>query len=230
MGRLHGKVALITGAGCMGPGWGNGHAACVRFAEEGARIFAADLRADPLEETIARTRVAEGRDGAASVRRHAPRLGRRNGRGMHRAVRADRHSGQQCRRLGQERDGGDGRGRLGRAGRFQPQIRLSGLPLGATGDGGAGIGGDREHLVDLGLAPPKVEARLADQRAGGDVDAPLAQRVARIPLVFMGDGRDTANAALFPAPDAARFITGTEFVVDGGMIARCDWAAPRAAA
>jgi NAD(P)-dependent dehydrogenase (short-subunit alcohol dehydrogenase family) len=38
----------------------------------------------------------------------------------------------------------------------------------------------------------------------------------------MGDGRDTANAALFLASDEARFVTGTEIVVDGGMTARCD--------
>jgi len=44
----------------------------------------------------------------------------------------------------------------------------------------------------------------------------------RIPLGFMGDGRDTANAALFLASDEARFITGTEIVVDGGMTVRCD--------
>jgi NAD(P)-dependent dehydrogenase (short-subunit alcohol dehydrogenase family) len=46
---------------------------------------------------------------------------------------------------------------------------------------------------------PMVEARLADQRANGDVEALLAQRLARIPLGFMGDGRDTAHAALFLA-------------------------------
>jgi Mg2+-importing ATPase len=39
---------------------------------------------------------------------------------------------------------------------------------------------------------------------------------------FMGDGRDTASAALFLASDEAQFITGTEIVVDGGMTARCD--------
>jgi NAD(P)-dependent dehydrogenase (short-subunit alcohol dehydrogenase family) len=38
----------------------------------------------------------------------------------------------------------------------------------------------------------------------------------------MGDGRDTANAALFLASDEACFVTGTEIVVDGGMTARCD--------
>ena len=36
------------------------------------------------------------------------------------------------------------------------------------------------------------------------------------------NGRDTANAALFLTSDEARFIAGTEIVVDGGMTARCD--------
>ena len=72
------------------------------------------------------------------------------------------------------------------------------------------------------LHTPMVEARLARQRAGGDVKALLEQRQKRIPIGFMGDGRDTANAALFLASDEARFITGTEIVVDGGMTVRCD--------
>jgi len=72
------------------------------------------------------------------------------------------------------------------------------------------------------LHTPLVEARLAGQRTGGDVQALLAQRQKRIPLGFMGDGRDTAGAVLFLASDEARFITGTEIVVDGGMTARCD--------
>ena len=72
------------------------------------------------------------------------------------------------------------------------------------------------------LHTPMVEARLAQQRAGGDVEALLRQRQARIPLGFMGDGMDTANAALFLASDEARFITGAEIVVDGGMTVRCD--------
>jgi hypothetical protein len=69
---------------------------------------------------------------------------------------------------------------------------------------------------------PMVEARLAKQRTGGDIESLLKSRVARIPLGFMGDGRDTANAVLFLASDEARFITGTEIVVDGGMTVRCD--------
>jgi NAD(P)-dependent dehydrogenase (short-subunit alcohol dehydrogenase family) len=56
----------------------------------------------------------------------------------------------------------------------------------------------------------------------GDVEALLKSRLARIPLGFAGDGRDTAAAVLFLASDEARFVTGTEIVVDGGMTVRCD--------
>ena len=44
-GRLQDKVALVTGAGCVGPGWGNGRATAVRFAQEGAKVFAVDKNA-----------------------------------------------------------------------------------------------------------------------------------------------------------------------------------------
>src|SRR5579862_1875969 len=60
-GRLQNKVALITGAGCVGPGWGNGRAAAVLFAREGAKVFAVDRSADPMEETLARVREFGGR-------------------------------------------------------------------------------------------------------------------------------------------------------------------------
>ncbi len=76
------------------------------------------------------------------------------------------------------------------------------------------------------LHTPMVEARLAGQRAGGDLQQLLEQRQARIPLGFMGDGRDTAYAALFLASDESRFVTGTEIVVDGGMTVRCDGTSP----
>jgi NAD(P)-dependent dehydrogenase (short-subunit alcohol dehydrogenase family) len=76
-------------------------------------------------------------------------------------------------------------------------------------------------IVPGQLHTPLVEVRLAGQRSGGDVAKLLEQRQARIPLPFMGDGRDTANAAVFLASDEARFITGTEIVVDGGMSVRC---------
>jgi NAD(P)-dependent dehydrogenase (short-subunit alcohol dehydrogenase family) len=50
-GRLQDKVAIVTGAGSSGPGWGNGKAAAVLFAREGAKVFAVDLRSEALLET-----------------------------------------------------------------------------------------------------------------------------------------------------------------------------------
>jgi len=58
--RFENKVVLVTGAGCVGPGWGNGRAAAVRFAEEGARIFAVDRDPERMQETIARVQQAGG--------------------------------------------------------------------------------------------------------------------------------------------------------------------------
>jgi NAD(P)-dependent dehydrogenase (short-subunit alcohol dehydrogenase family) len=52
-GRLNEKVAIVTGAGSSGPGWGNGKATAVLFAREGAKVFAADLSADAVRETEA---------------------------------------------------------------------------------------------------------------------------------------------------------------------------------
>jgi len=51
MGRLENKVALIVGAGSVGPGWGNGKACAVLFAREGAKVFAVDINAESGEET-----------------------------------------------------------------------------------------------------------------------------------------------------------------------------------
>ncbi len=52
-GRLEGKVAIITGAGSSGPGVGNGKAAAVLFAREGAKVLLADAVLARAEETLA---------------------------------------------------------------------------------------------------------------------------------------------------------------------------------
>ena len=50
-GRLQGKVAIVTGAGSIGPGWGNGKATAVLYAREGAKILAVDINPDAARET-----------------------------------------------------------------------------------------------------------------------------------------------------------------------------------
>ena len=49
--RLKDKVALVTGAGSIAPGWGNGKATAVLFAREGAKVFAVDKNQTAAEET-----------------------------------------------------------------------------------------------------------------------------------------------------------------------------------
>jgi NAD(P)-dependent dehydrogenase (short-subunit alcohol dehydrogenase family) len=49
--RLKGKVAIVTGAGAIGPGIGNGKATAIVFAREGARVMLVDLNLKAAEET-----------------------------------------------------------------------------------------------------------------------------------------------------------------------------------
>src|SRR5919204_4738922 len=49
--RLKGKIAIVVGAGSVGPGWGNGKATAVAFAREGASVFCVDINQAAAEET-----------------------------------------------------------------------------------------------------------------------------------------------------------------------------------
>ena len=51
--RLKNKVAIVTGAGSSGPGWGNGKTTAVLFAREGAKVVATDINLAAAEETKA---------------------------------------------------------------------------------------------------------------------------------------------------------------------------------
>ena len=51
MNRLTNKVALVTGAGSIGPGWGNGKATAVLYAREGAKVLAVDRNLAAAQET-----------------------------------------------------------------------------------------------------------------------------------------------------------------------------------
>jgi len=62
--RVAGKVALVCGAGAIGPGWGNGKAAAVLYGLEGAKVFAVDWNLAAAEETKA---IIEGEGGVAAA-------------------------------------------------------------------------------------------------------------------------------------------------------------------
>lgn len=60
-GRLANRVALVFGAGCVGSGWGNGNAAAVAYAREGAAVVAVDRDQAAAEATrdLVRTEALE---------------------------------------------------------------------------------------------------------------------------------------------------------------------------
>ncbi|MEQ9814204.1 MAG: glucose 1-dehydrogenase [Azospirillaceae bacterium] len=69
------------------------------------------------------------------------------------------------------------------------------------------------------MKTPMVErsAGLADTYSEGDVEAMWAIRDAQVPMGHMGDAWDVAWAAVYLASDEARYVTGIELVVDGGI-------------
>jgi NAD(P)-dependent dehydrogenase (short-subunit alcohol dehydrogenase family) len=80
--------------------------------------------------------------------------------------------------------------------------------------------GIRCNTVIPGLMnTPLVEHRLAKTIAGGDLVALIAKRDAAVPMGHMGTAWDVANAILFLVSDEARYVTGTEIIVDGGLSA-----------
>jgi NAD(P)-dependent dehydrogenase (short-subunit alcohol dehydrogenase family) len=263
--RVQDKVVIVTGAGSVGPGWGNGRATAVRFAEEGARVFAVDRDQNRMEETVERARrgggeiiahqcdVTDAKSVAVAVQSCVDRWGRidilvNNVGGsapggpveMSEEVwdaQVDHNLKSvflTCKHVlpVMEKQGGGviiniastsglrwtGAAQVAYAATKAGVIQLSRVVAVQYAPKGIRV----NSVVPGQLHTPMVEARLANQRAGGNVEALLHQRQKRIPLGFMGDGRDTANAALFLASDEARFITGTEIVVDGGMTIRCD--------
>jgi NAD(P)-dependent dehydrogenase (short-subunit alcohol dehydrogenase family) len=49
---LENKVAILFGAGSVGPGWGNGKATAVLFAPNGAHAICIDINRDAAQETV----------------------------------------------------------------------------------------------------------------------------------------------------------------------------------
>lgn len=60
-------------------------------------------------------------------------------------------------------------------------------------------------------------AGLVQSYADGDVEEMWRRRDAQVPMGQMGDAWDVAWAAVFLASDEARYVTGIDLVVDGGL-------------
>jgi NAD(P)-dependent dehydrogenase (short-subunit alcohol dehydrogenase family) len=257
-------VAIVTGAGSVGPGWGNGKATAVLLARQGASVFLVDINQEAAEETH---RIIEGEGGRgaphrcdmliaseveAMARACLARFGRIDvlvnnvgGSAPGDAVTMSEEVWDRqidfnlktvflgCKyvlpvmeRQGSgavvnissvaalRNDGAGGRTHVAYSASKAGVIQFSRSTAGAFVKKGI-----RVNTVVPGLMhTPLVEERLAKTVAGGDAAALIASRNARCPMGRMGTGWDVANAVLFLASDEANYVTGTEIVVDGGLI------------
>jgi len=262
MQRLAGKVALIVGAGSVGPGWGNGRAISVLFAREGAKVFGADKSIDAAAETK-RLAEAEGHTIAIgevdvtnreSIKAMVDACLQTYGRidvlvnNVGGSAPGDvvsmplevwdrqfdvnvRYVFLTCKHVIpiMVRQGGGSivnLSSIAALAHFGPEVvaystvkagliqftRVTAVRYAPNNV--------RCNIIVPGLMDtPLVEHRLAGERSGGDVEALRRRRNSQPPMGRMGTAWDVAYAALFLASDEARYITGAELVVDGGLSA-----------
>ena len=268
-GKLHDRVVIVVGAGSVGPGWGNGKAAAVLFAREGAKVLAVDIDTDAAAETagliageggVAETFTADvsraDRVGAM-VEACLDRFGRidvlHNNVGIvapKPTVDVDEAEWDRiaavnlksmfltCRAVlpamerNEFRVDADGR-KIGRGAIVNISsvsgIRWTGVPYVTYAvTKGAVLPLTRSialEYAEKGILPglmntPMIVEPLKEVYGGGDVGRMVEARDAQCPSGYMGDGWDVAHAALFLASDDARYVTGAELVVDGGISAK----------
>ncbi|NKB69767.1 MAG: glucose 1-dehydrogenase [Candidatus Latescibacteria bacterium] len=258
--RLKNKVAIVIGAGSIGPGWGNGKATAVLFAREGARIFAVDINLDAALETQSiiqkeggqctahRADVTDNAAVEALVEACLAAYGRidilHNNVGIVEVGGCVEASEESWDRVNQvnvksvflackhvlphmERQGGGAIVNISSV----AGVRWLGVPYvsysaskGAVNQLTQSIAlqyakkNIRANAVLPGfMETPMVANALSQTYAEGDVDKMVEIRNQLCPSGKMGDAWDVAHAALFLASDEAKYITGTQLVVDGGL-------------
>lgn len=265
--RLEGKVAIVAGAGSIGPGWGNGKATATVFAREGARVVCADRNLEAAEETASiikgeggeafaiRTDVTSEDDLRALVAATLKAYGRidvlDNNVGIAEVgsvvdlpletwERVFKVNLTGCflamkhvipvmqRQFAQSGQGGSIINISSIA-----SIRHTGVPYASYGASKAAMN-QLTRTTAAQYAPEKVRvnavlpglmktpmvehsAGLAQTYGKGDVAAMWAKRDSQVPMGHMGEAWDVAWAALFLASDEARYVTGIELPVDGGV-------------
>ena len=238
--RLDGKVAFVSGAGSVGPGWGNGRATAVLLARQGAKLFCTDFSREGLDETQ-RLLAAEGLSAAAHIcdatdstavaeamaecARVFGGLDRQLQQNLKTAFLGCKHAIPLMRARG-------GGAIVNLASIAALRVSASRPHVGYTASKMAVIGLSRSvairhakekircNTVIPGLMhTPLVEHRLVPQLGANDAAELIAKRHAMVPMGHMGDGWDVAHAALFLLSHEARFITATEILVDGGAAA-----------
>jgi NAD(P)-dependent dehydrogenase (short-subunit alcohol dehydrogenase family) len=75
----------------------------------------------------------------------------------------------------------------------------------------------RENIRVNALCPGPLRTELLMKVL--DTDAKKQRRLVHIPMGRFGEAAEIARAALFLASDDASFVTGAEFLVDGGITA-----------
>jgi NAD(P)-dependent dehydrogenase (short-subunit alcohol dehydrogenase family) len=75
----------------------------------------------------------------------------------------------------------------------------------------------RENIRVNALCPGPLRTELLMSLL--DTEAKRQRRLVHVPLGRFGEAAEIANAALFLASDESSFVTGTDFLVDGGITA-----------
>jgi len=258
--RLKNKVAIVTGAGSVGPGWGNGKATSVLFAREGAKVFAIDISLSAAKETkeiiekeggicvIQKVDVSKSDEVKAMVEQCIQTYGRidilHNNVGIVIAggpVEISEETWDRVMAVNlksmfltckyvlpyMEKQGGGVIINISSI----AAIRYTGIPYITYYTTKAGILGltqsialqyATKHIRANAILPglmhtPMFVEPLKEAYAAGDVEKMFEIRNKQCPTGKMGDAWDVAHAALFLASDEAKYITGAQLVVDGGI-------------